>query len=203
MRSRAAEATRERVLRAAKSLFARGGIDRVTIAQIAAKAGVGVSTVYALYRSKEGILRALMRAAIFGERFQAAQRELDGVNDPVRLIALTARVARAIYEQESADLGLLRGASSFSPSLRKLEREFEKIRFEMQEERVTLLFRAGRQRRGLALEEARRILWMYTSREVYRMLVDEAGWTPDRYQEWLSETLLTALVEPSPAGSVG
>jgi hypothetical protein len=42
-------------------------------------------------------------------------------------------------------------------------------------------------------DEARQILWMYTSRDVYRMLVLESGWTPDRYQDWLSDTLVNAL----------
>ena len=50
---------------------------------------------------------------------------------------------------------------------------------------------------GLALDEARRILWMYTSRDVYRMLVQEGGWTPARYEAWLSETLVAALVKPA------
>jgi AcrR family transcriptional regulator len=194
VRARAAGATKERVLKAARTLFARRGIDRVTIAQIAEKAGVAVPTVYGLYKSKEGILRELMRAALFGPRFQEARAQLAGVTDPVRLIALTAHVARAIYEGESSDLGLIRGATAFSPSLRKLEREFEQIRFEMQEERVKLLFARSRAKKGLALDEARRILWMYTSRDVYRMLVRESGWTPDRYQEWLSDTLVSALV---------
>jgi hypothetical protein len=36
---------------------------------------------------------------------------------------------------------------------------------------------------------------MYTSRDVYRMLVHAGGWTPDRYESWLSETLVSALVE--------
>lgn len=193
-RRRAADATKDRVLRAAKALFVRHGIDRVTIARIAEKAGVAVPTVYALYRSKEGLLRALMRAAIFGERFQAARARLAGVTDAVELIARTAHVARAIYEGESADLGLLRGASAFSPALRKLEREFEQIRLEMQEERVRLLFAQSKERKGLGLDDARRLLWMYTSRDVYRMLVQESGWTPDRYQRWLSDTLVTALV---------
>ena len=35
---------------------------------------------------------------------------------------------------------------------------------------------------------------MYTSRDVYRMLVQEGGWAPDRYQQWLSGTLVEALV---------
>ena len=110
---------------------------------------------------------------------------------------LSAHVARAIYEGESSELGLLRGASAFSSALRKLEQEFEKIRYDMQEERIRLLFAQSKQRRDITLDEARRVLWMYTSRDIYRMLVHESGWTPHRYQQWLSETLVQALVKPS------
>ena len=197
IRSRAADVTRTRVLHASKILFARRGIDRVTIAQIAKKAKVSVSTVFALYKSKAGILRGLMKSALFGQRFQAAIARLKGETDPIRLIALTASVARAIYEAESSELGLIRGVSAFSPALSKLEREFEELRFAMQKERVELLFRQRKQKQGLTLEEARRILWMYTSRDVYRLLVHEAGWTRDRYEEWLSDTLLRALADTS------
>jgi AcrR family transcriptional regulator len=193
-RRRAAEARRDGILTAARRLFARRGIDRVTIAEIAEAARVAPSTIYAVYKSKEGILRALMRAALFGERFQAVQSMLHDITDPVQLIALSAQIARAIYEGESAELGLMRGSSAFSPALKKLEREFEQVRFDMQEDRVRRLFEQRRAKEGLTLEDARRILWMYTSRDVYRMLVHEGGWSPGRYQEWLSETLLAALV---------
>ena len=67
----------------------------------------------------------------------------------------------------------------------------------MQEERVKRLFEQARQKNGLSLDDARRILWMYTSRDAYRMLVNESGWSPHRYQEWLSRTLLDALVAPA------
>lgn len=194
-RQQSAEVTKSRVLNAARMLFIRDGIDRVTMARIAARAKVAESTIYAVYKSKEGILRALMRGAIFGPRFQIAQAQLAGIADPVQLIALSANVARAIYESESSELGLMRGASAFSPALRKLEQEFEQVRFEMQEERLTLLFDQSKSKRGLDLADARRILWMYTSRDVYRMLVQVGGWTPDQYQSWLSDTLVSALVE--------
>lgn len=193
-RRRAADARRDRVLIAARKLFARRGIDRVTITEIAEAARVAPSTIYAVYKSKEGILRALMRAALFGERFQAVQSMLQDVSDPVQLIARSADIARAIYEGESVELGLMRGSSAFSPALRKLEREFEKVRFDMQEERVRRLFEKGKAKEGLTLDDARRILWMYTSRDLYRMLVHEGGWAPARYQEWLSQTLLATLV---------
>lgn len=197
VRAQAAEATRHRILRAARSLFTRRGIDGVTVADVARRAEVSVATVYAAYGSKEGILRAMMTAALFGERFQKATAGLKGISDPVRQLALTAQVARAVYDGEAEELGLLRGATAFSPALKRMEREFEALRFEMQRDRVAALFREGRQRMGLGLDEARRILWMYTSRDVYRMLVQESGWTPARYEEWLSEAILGALVAES------
>lgn len=195
-RGASAEETRERILSGAKTLFARKGIDRVTIEEIGEKAGVAASTVYAVFKSKEGLLRALIQKAMFGTRTQSAQAVLSSVADPVRMIELTGQIARAIYEGESAELGLLRGASGFSPSLRKLEQELDNMRYDMQEDRLRRLFRERKAKKGLAFEDARRLMWMYTSRDIYRMLVLEGGWSPDRYQAWLSDVLVGALVEP-------
>ena len=196
-RHESAEATRGRVLDAAKALFSERGIDKVTIAEIARTAGVAGSTVYGLFASKTGILSALMRAAMFGPRYQAAQQVLSGVGDPVRLVELTGSVARAIYEAESVELGLLRGASAFSADLRETEAEFETMRRDMQRARLERLFAEGRARRGLDLADAQQLMWMYTSRDIFRMLVHDGGWTLDEYEAWLSRTLVEALVEPS------
>ena len=198
-RKQAAAGTRTAVLNAALPLFARRGIDAVTIAEIAAAAGVSVPTIYALYQSKAGILRALVRSTMFGPRYQEAHAHLAGETDAARLIELTAVVARSIHEGEREALGLLRRASAFSPALRKMERELEDMRFEMQEERVSLLFAQSKARRGLTFERARQLLWMYTSSDVYRMLVHECGWTPGEYQSWLTDALRSALVEPPPS----
>ena len=194
-RAESAEATRSRILAAARDAFALMGIDRATIADIAGQAGVAAPTVYAAFGSKEGLLRALMEAALFGERFDAARRRLDGVDDPVEMIALTADIAWSVYAGESDELGLLRGASAFSPALRRLEEEFERMRFEMQAARIQRLYAEGKAKQGLESDEAHRILWMYTSRDVFRMLVQEGGWSGERYRQWLRETLLEALVE--------
>ena len=194
-REEGAAANRERVLEAARALFTRRGIDAVTLAELAERAKVSVSTVYAVFKSKEGVLQALMESALFGQRYRAASARLDEVSDPVEQIAMTAAVARAIYESESAELGLMRGASAFSPSLRKMEQRFEATRFAMQEARVKNLYAKGRAKKALPLDKARRLLWMYTGREVYRLLAQEGAWTADEYEEWLAETLVAALVE--------
>lgn len=194
VRASAAAANRAAVLKAARDLFSRHGVDAVTIAAIAARASVSASMVYAVFKSKEGILRELMRATLFGPRFRKALTLLDGIADPVERVARTAMVARAIYESESAELGGLRGLSAFSPALRQLEEEFETARYEMQHDRLKALSASGRMKPELAMEDARRIMWMYTGREVYRMLVDVGGWSADKYQQWLAATLVSALV---------
>jgi AcrR family transcriptional regulator len=197
-RAQSAEDTRRRILEAAKRLFGRKGIDAVRIEDIGKRAGAAASTVYAIFKSKDGILRALMTQSLFGTRFQEAQQMLAGETDVVALVGRTAHVSRAIYEGESRELGLLRYSSGFSPALRKIEEEFEQLRYEMQAERLQRLFDSGRLKPGLSHDEARRILWMYTSRDVYRMLVHDGAWTPDRYQDWLSRTLVDALVNVRP-----
>jgi len=194
-RDAAADRTRAKVLDAGRFLFSRRGIDATTIAQIAERAGVSAATVYATVKSKSGLLHALMHDAIFGPRFQEAQNRLASVADPVQQLVLSAHVARAIYEAESADLSLLMKASAFSPELRKTQQSFEAIRKEMQRTRIDALFRSGRARKGLDKDTASSVLWMFTGREVYHKLVHESGWSPDRFQAWLEQTLLTTLTE--------
>ena len=194
-RAQAANETRSRILSSARALFGERGIDAVTIAEIARRSQVSASSIYGLFKSKEGLLRSLMEQALFGGRYQSAQQIVAGVADPVEAIARTAQVARSIYESESRELGPLRNVSGYAPALQKIEEEFEQTRYAMQHERIRQLFAAGRARPGISLDEARRIMWMFTSRDIYRMLVVSGGWTHDRYEAWLSQTLRDALVD--------
>ena len=194
-RAEAAGRTRVSILEAGKFLFSRKGIDATTMAQIAKRAGVSEAAVYATVKSKVGLLDALMRDAIFGPRFKEALEKLEGVKDPVRRVAMSAHVARAIYEGESADLSLLMKSSAFSPELRKTQQSFETLRREMQRERIEMLFAENRARKGLTKENAAALLWMFTSREVYHKLVHESGWTAEAFQDWLEKTLTETLTD--------
>jgi len=194
-RDSSAARTRARILEAGRHLFSRRGIDATTIAQIAARARVSEATVYATVQSKAGLLQALMHEAIFGPRFQEAQKRLTGLSDPVERIGLTARVARAIYEGESAELSLLFQASAFAADLRKTQLRFETLRREMQHDRIEALYQAGRAKAGLDKTSAADIMWLLTSREVYRKFVHESGWTPADYESWLTRTLVESLTD--------
>jgi AcrR family transcriptional regulator len=193
-RADAARQTRAGVLAAAQRLYSARPIEDVTLATIAKAAGVSLSTIYATFASRDGILRALMEETLFGPHYAAATARLAEETDPVRSLALTASVARAIYEGESRALGRLRDMAAGSATLRAIEQEFERVRYARQEERVNRLFAAGKARPGLSVDEARRVLWMYSSRDVYRMLVTEGGWPPAAYERWLADAILGALV---------
>ena len=193
-RGEAALKTRARILAAARRLYSTRPVEAVTLSTIAKAARVSPSTIYATFASRDGILRALMEGALFGPDYAAATARLTEETDPIRSLALTASVARAIYEGETSALGRLRDMAAGSVTLRAIEQEFERVRYARQEARVTRLFEAGKARPGLSVDEARRVLWMYSSRDVYRMLVTEGGWTPAAYERWLADAILHALV---------
>jgi hypothetical protein len=59
---------------------------------------------------------------------------------------------------------------------------------------VRLLADAGVLRPKLAERDAADIVHALISPEVYRLLVGESGWRPERYEEWLRETLIDQLL---------
>jgi len=88
----------------------------------------------------------------------------------------------------------MRGVSVLSPDLKTIEAELEAVRFTIQEPRAQLLVKLVPAARRLGLARVRDILWMYTGRDVYRMLVLERGWSSDQYESWLAETLIRTLL---------
>lgn len=191
-RSRSAE-LRAGIVAAAKKLFSKHGIDRVTIEQLAAEAGVSVATVYSAFGSKSGILKAIVQKTFFGEQYAALAKQIETTSDPIELLKITAKISRVIYDNEKAEMGLLRGSSAFSPELRRVEKELEDVRYRLQEARANLLVATYPAARTLGIEKVRDTMWLLTGRDVYRMLVLERGWSSDAYETWVASTLIQVL----------
>ena len=116
-----------------------------------------------------------MEQSLFGSRFQEAQKLLAGATDPVKLVELTSRVSRAIYESESviwASFGMPR---DFRPRCESWSRSSRRNVTTCRKNACVCSSRPDVARKGLSLDEARRIMWMYTSRDVYRMLRRQGG----------------------------
>ncbi|TXL72371.1 TetR/AcrR family transcriptional regulator [Vineibacter terrae] len=194
LRAERALGTRERILDAAKELFTARGVDKVTISEIASVAGVSAPTLYALFQSKAGILKAVVERSFFNPRYVEIAQRAEKVRDPEEILRITASISRVILDTERNEIGLMRGLSVLSPELGAIEAELETVRFTLQAARAKRLVKLVPAARRLGLDRVRDILWMYTGRDVYRMLVLERGWSSDEYESWLAETLIRTLM---------
>jgi len=197
VRKRQAGDTRRRIVDAARQLLQSAGYDGMTIEAIAQRAEVSAQSVYAIFRSKTGILTELLDRSTFGDEYEEAVRQAMRASDPETRLRLAARIARQIHEPLSAAFDLLRGAGVVAPELAKLEQQRERLRYERQERMIISLRDAKRLRLGLNHQTARDIFWMLTGRDVYRMLVRERRWSPQKYQDWLADTLVHSLLSPA------
>ncbi|MCU1273332.1 MAG: transcriptional regulator, TetR family [Bryobacterales bacterium] len=204
VRERYAGDTRRRIVQATRQLLASKGYAGMTIEAIAQRAEVSAQSVYAIFKSKTGILTDLLDQATFGADYEDAVRQAISASDPESRLRLAARIPRQIHDAQSATFDLLRGAGVVAPELAKLEQQRECLRYERQEKMIISLRDAGRLRPGLDHETARDVFWMFTGRDVYRMLVRERGWSSQTYQDWLADTLVQSLLiqgRPNPVRS--
>ena len=197
VRERQAGDTRRRIVAAALHLLRTQGYAGMTVEAIARRAEVSAQSVYAIFKSKTGILAEILNQSTFGPEYEEAVRKALSAPDPEGRLRLTAPIARQIHDAQSATFDLLRGAGVVTPELAKLENQRECLRYERQERMILSLSEAGALRPDLTVQKARDILWMFTSRDVYRMLVRERGWTSQQYQDWLADTLVQSLLRPT------
>lgn len=196
--SRRAQAvvTRQVVLAAARRLFVSKGFDKTTIEGIAAAARVSAPTVYALFKSKAGVLKELVDETAFNDRYRSLVARAASCQDAREALKIAAHIARTVHDAEESEIGLIRGASFVSLELKALEVEAESVRYERQGAFLLRLEKEKKLADNVSLTHARDILWTLTSREVYRMLVLDKEWSSDEYETWLGETLLHTLVGP-------
>lgn len=196
VRERQAADTRRRIVEATRQLLQKEGYAGMTIEAIARRAEVSAQSVYAIFKSKTGILIELLDESTFGPEYEEAVHKALSAEDPETRLRLAAPIARQIHDAQSAAFDLLRGAGVVAPELARLEQERECLRYERQERMIISLRDARRLRPDLGYTTARDILWMLTGRDVYRMLVRERGWSSQKYQEWLADTLVRSLLGP-------
>jgi AcrR family transcriptional regulator len=186
--------TKARILNSAKNLFESEGFEYVTIEKIAQGANVSIPTIYSLFQSKLGVLRALMDDALPQNQFQALVEESIIEKSPKKRLGISAKIARQMYDAERAQMGIFRGVAVLAPELRELEKEREMRRYNRQEVTIKAMVKENSLIKELNATKARDILWALTGRDMYHMFVIEQGWTSDEYEEWLTQLLIISLV---------
>ncbi len=111
VRERQADDTRRRIVEAARQLLQTEGYDGMTIETIARRAEVSAPSVYAIFKSKTGLLIALLDQSMFGADYEEVVRRTLSATDPETRLRRAAAVSRQIRSAQSAAFDLMRGCS--------------------------------------------------------------------------------------------
>jgi len=197
-RRQAAARTRAAILDAARELFAERGYAATPMTAIADRAGVALDTVYASVGRKPALARLLIETAISGtdEAIPAERRDyvqaIKAAPDAGTKIALYAAAITAIAPRMALVLGILRQAAPAEPELAALWAEIAERRAANMRLFVADLANVAPLR--LEPDEAADVVWATNATELYHLLVGERGWTPQRYQRFLTDTWLRLLL---------
>ncbi len=191
--------TRLRILEIARQSFTTKGYRATKMAEITRSAGVHIDTVYALVGRKPDILRELIELAISGGDQPLAADDRDYVQrmkaepDPAKKLAIYAGAMSAIQARMAPLLLALRDASTTDDAAAQVWGQISDRRAANMRRLVADLGEASL-RDGVNIDEAADMVWAIASSDLYVLLTGERGWTPDRYEVWLYDTLCRVVL---------
>ena len=193
---------RRAVVDAARTLFLERGYGATTVEAISALSDVPPATVYRLFSSKRGILKSLLDVSIVGDdeavpladRPQVRSLVVDP--DPKNQLAGFVGVTAQVNSRTAPIYRILVSAAASDPDAAALLDELTQQRQRGQRLVARALARAHALGPELRERDAADIIHALMSPEIYRLLVVDRGWTPERYEAWLTGILIDQLLAP-------
>lgn len=187
-----------RICAAARELFVANGYAATSIDDIAAAAGVARPTIFTAVGPKPAILKAVVDQAVTGDAEPATladrawyQEAFDEPN-PRRSVELHARNMTWIGQRMGPLLRALESAAAVDADAASLWAEHQQQR----RAGLTNFARSLAKKTKLRVDTATAADTMWTLQPAaYLRLVEDAGWTVDRYQRWLTDVLLRLLLD--------
>jgi AcrR family transcriptional regulator len=191
-RQRQAMATKAQIASAARALFATQGYVGTTIAAIAEAADIPAPTIYSAFGGKAAILQSIAWGVTGTLDIDRAHEQALSQPDPRDGLRMAANIQRRQFEQMYDVIDIYQEAARTDPDIagdiRTIAANRERA-FRRHLEAIATALAPG-----LSVDEAVTIYLALVLPEVYRTLVIEGGWTPDRYEDWLADTLITQLL---------
>lgn len=128
-----------------------------------------------------------------GDADRRAADLADATGDPAGQLAAMVGFDRRLYEHGGDVVAMLRDAGRSEP---ELAAAYTAGRADADQLRHTVMaaWPRGALRAGLDRDEAVDIYAALCNIDAYRVLTDERGWSPDRVERWLHETLCRLLL---------
>jgi AcrR family transcriptional regulator len=200
-RAAQAQDTRKRIVSAATEQFASAGYAATTMRSIAAAAGVSVASIELGFGSKARLLKAAIDVAIAGDHdpvaildrdWAAAARATATVRDFLTAVGRTLRPAMA----RSAGLVVAAyDAAGTDPALRELAEQLSAQRANTVAWIIDCIRDRASLRKGVTRSHAIDQVWLLIDPAVYQRLTRYRGWSPARYEKWLTDTITRLLLD--------
>ena len=187
---------RDATLEHARRLFHEHGYTATTVESIAEAAGVSVATIYKTYGGKAGLVRDLCLQALAGEGTATAEHRsntLRMADDLRTTIEGWGALVAEISPRVSPLLLLLRSAAETDHEARALYAELDQARLDRMTDNAKHLARRHL-RANVTGAQARDVLWLCSSPELYQLLVQQRGWTPRQLGAFVTDTITGTLV---------
>lgn len=191
-RQRQAQETKDRVVAAARTLMAHDGWAGTTIDAIATEAGVAPQTIYAAFGNKRALLEGMREVMLRNSNIPELMAEAAAEPQASRRLELWARLIRLQMETSYDVISIHRQAAASDP---KVAADYRKVLDNRAHVFAAFIhdLRAALAS-GVTEAAATDILWCFSNEEIYRELVEERGWSADRYERWLGATLIAQLL---------
>ena len=205
-RKEQARATRRAVLQAAHDLFVRQGYARTTVAQVAAEAGVAPETVYAAFKNKPTLLHRVWDVTVGGDDEGVLLHERPEVvalmaePDLATRLRMHARFTTALARRTGPFMRALEAAAGADDAAAQMLDEVHRQRWEGLGHMARQAAATGQLK--VDEETCRQLVWATTDAVLWHRLVEQQGWTDERFAEHLGETWVSWLVS-APAGRRG
>ena len=193
-----AERAHTAVLEAAERLLLANGYAGTTIASIAAAAGVSTETIYKVFGGKPGLVAGIREARLAGTAPNHAETRSDRARmmeaDPRQLVARWGQLTAEVAPRVSPILLLVRDAAAVHPEMATLHAKLDADRRRRMTVNATHLRDAGHLRPDVTLRDAVDVLWMYSSPDLFDLLVVRRGWSAARYGRFVGDAIAAALL---------
>lgn len=193
-----ARAQWEATLAHAQTLFLEHGFVATTVEVIAQRAGVSTATVYKTYGGKAGLIRELCARALTGREPLSAHDRSDALrttsHDPREVLAGWAELLAEVSPQFSPLLLVLATAAESDIDAAALHTELDAARLERMTVNAEFLAAGSHLRAGVSRDEARDVLWLCSSPELYDLLMIQRGWSAERFAAFVADTMAGNLL---------
>ncbi|ANZ38073.1 hypothetical protein BBK82_20415 [Lentzea guizhouensis] len=190
-RARDAADTRRDILRAATELFSANGYARVTVADIAKRAGVAPQTVYSSAGGKSDVLQQIVAESVAesdSAATLAAIRETSSVAEAMTLLARGTRMGneggQQVVEVLHAAIPVHEdGARLWEQSTGPYRQALTEVAEHLRDKGLL----------GTDVERTADVLWFCFGFGAWRTLVRECGWSWDEAEAWLARQAIDMI----------